>query len=85
VVTLNTIQHQVLARDDLGLQTRLSLLAYITVPGVSARMNRKQERRYRTLAAAMGLTAIVGDFDSRAEAGFVRLDFENGREVVRAA
>jgi hypothetical protein len=84
VATLTNIQQLILARADLKLNSRCMLLAYVTVPGVSSRMHRNQERRYRRLAADIGLTPAAGDVDTSAP-GIVRLDFDEGREVLRAA
>lgn len=59
------------------------LWAYLTAPGVAARMHRNTALRYRKIAAELGVTLAAAD-EEMADV-LVHLDFDRGEEVVRVA
>jgi hypothetical protein len=61
---------------------RAQLWAYLTMPGFAAELSPTTERKYRRLAMELGVA--IGALDVQ-EAIVVRLDYNRGTEVVRAA
>jgi hypothetical protein len=68
---------------DLRPVERAQLWAYLTMPGFAADLSPTTERKYRRIAARLGVA--VGCVDQAHDAIVVRLDFDRGTEVVRAA
>ena len=71
------------AREPLTPTERAGLWTYLTVPEFEQELSRTTRRKYRGYAAQLGVTVGAEQVPSRAL--LVRLDFESGTEVVRAA
>jgi hypothetical protein len=74
------VQHET---RDLRAVERAQLWAYLTMPGFAADLSPTTERKYRRIAQSLGVA--VGSLELVEEAVVVRLDYDTGTEVVRAA
>jgi hypothetical protein len=69
--------------DGVSERERSALWAYLTMPGFAASIHPNTERKYRRIAKSLGLA--VGALELAESAQVVRLDFDRGTEVLRAA
>jgi hypothetical protein len=83
VSAMTTISDAVFSCEDLSAREQAVLWAYLTAPGFSATLGRDAERKYRRIAKKLGVTP--GEALKEAHEYTVRLDFDSGTEVLRAA
>lgn len=83
VSAMTTISDAVFGCLDVSERERAVLWAYLTAPGFSASLHRNTERKYRRLAAALGVTP--GAALDEAESFTARLDYDSGTEVLSRA
>lgn len=83
VVGKSSVAEAVFGDNGLSPTVQARLWAYLTAPGMGARMSRPTARQYRRLAGELGVT-MAAAVEEAADV-VVRLDFETGREVLRVA
>lgn len=84
VSAMATVADAVMTCEGLSSRERGQFWAYLTMPGFALRVSRNTELKYRRLAAHLGVVPERAMADVEASVT-VRLDFDRGTEVVRAA
>lgn len=76
----------VMSRDDLSAREKRELWCYLTMPGSGADpdFGKAAAAKYRRLAEEIGVTPFAAAEEARS-AVLMRLDYDSGREVIRAA
>jgi len=84
VSAMATVADRVWTAEGLSERQRRELWCFLTMPGYQSRAARDVVRRYRQIARSLGVTPHAAMSEALCPLR-VRLDYDNGKEVVRAA
>ena len=85
VVGMASLSSKVFGAEGLSRFRQAMLFAFLVAPGFAGGLSKASRSEYRAMARELGVSMRPGDEVYGAEPVSVRLDFESGREVCRAA